>query len=98
MIRTDHHSEVNRLKKHQRIDTGLSREQSEGVVAILNRLLADETVLYAKARDFHWNVAGPHFHDLHVFFQSQYEELAVIGDDVAERARAMGGRAMGTLQ
>lgn len=69
----------------------------EGVVEILNTLLADEFVLTTKTRNCHWNVTGPHFHDLHKFFDAQYEELDAILDDVAERARALGGHAAGTL-
>ena len=69
----------------------------EGVVEILNTLLADEFVLGTKTRNCHWNVTGSHFHDLHKFFDAQYEELDAILDDVAERARALGGHAVGTL-
>jgi starvation-inducible DNA-binding protein len=76
---------------------GLSETQTKGVVEILNNILADEYVLYTKTRSYHWNVRGPHFHDLHKFFESQYNELNEIVDDVAERARALGGPALGTL-
>lgn len=65
---------------------------------ILNTLLADEFVLYAKTRNYHWNVAGPQFNDLHKFFESQYDALESIVDDVAERARALGGKALGTIK
>jgi starvation-inducible DNA-binding protein len=78
--------------------TGFSPELAEGVIQILNRLLADEIVLYAKTRDYHWNLADPQFHDLHKLFESQYEELARIGDSVAERARKLGGLAHGSLE
>lgn len=76
---------------------GLTDDQREGVVRILNTVLADEYVLYTKTQNFHWNVVGPLFHDLHVFFKEQYTELAEIVDDVAERARSLGGPALGTL-
>ena len=73
-------------------------EKSRGsAVTILNRLLADEVVLGAKARNCHWNVTGPHFHDLHELFGSQYDALDGIMDEMAERARALGGHAVGTL-
>ena len=45
-----------------------------GVVKILNALLADEYVLYTKTRNYHWNVVGSQFNDLHKFFAAQYEE------------------------
>jgi starvation-inducible DNA-binding protein len=76
---------------------GLSPAQREGVVGILSKLLADEFVLYAKTRNYHWNVTGPRFNDLHKFFESQYDQLDEIIDDTAERARALGGHAIGTL-
>src|SRR5919108_1621840 len=79
------------------LNIGLSEEQREGVVAILNALLADEYVLYTKTRNYHWNVVGPRFNDLHKFFEAQYSALNDIVDDVAERARALGGRSLGTL-
>src|SRR5437660_12911044 len=75
---------------------GLSDEQREGVVNILNALLSDEYLLYTKTRNYHWNVTGPQFNDLHTFFEAQYETLNGVVDDVAERARTLGGRARGT--
>ena len=76
---------------------GLTDEQREGVVLILTTVLADEYLLYTKTRNYHWNVVGPQFNDLHRFFEAQYNELNTIVDDVAERARALGGKAIGTL-
>ncbi len=76
---------------------GLSDKERDAVVKILNAVLADEFVLYTKTRKFHWNVVGPLFNDLHKFFESQYEELEDIVDDVAERTRSLGGFALGTL-
>jgi len=77
---------------------GMTDKDCNGVVKALTALLADEYVLYTKTRNYHWNVVGPHFSDLHKFFESQYEELDDIVDEVAERARAVGGHAIGTLQ
>jgi starvation-inducible DNA-binding protein len=76
---------------------GISDSNREGVIRILNALLADEYVLYTKTRNYHWNVVGPQFNDLHKFFESQYEELDEIVDEVAERSRSLGGKAAGTL-
>jgi starvation-inducible DNA-binding protein len=75
----------------------LSDEQREGVVKILNLVLSDEYLLYTKTRNYHWNVTGPQFNDLHKFFEEQYSELNEIVDEVAERARSLGGWAFGTL-
>ena len=76
---------------------GINDTQRAAVVEILDTLLADEYLLYTKTRNHHWNVVGPQFHDLHKFFEAQYEELDGIVDEVAERARALGGNALGTL-
>jgi starvation-inducible DNA-binding protein len=79
------------------MNIGLNDSQRKPVVDILNRLLADEVLLYLKTRNFHWNVVGPQFSELHKFFEAQYDELDEIMDAVAERARALGGRAAGSM-
>jgi starvation-inducible DNA-binding protein len=79
------------------INIGLKDSQRKPVIDILNALLGDEVVLYIKTRNYHWNVEGPDFSETHKFFEAQYEELDEIMDEVAERARALGGRAAGSL-
>ena len=79
------------------MNIGLADEQRTGVVKILNTLLSDEYILYRKTRNYHWNVVGPQFNDLHRFFEEQYNELNGVVDEVAERDRAMGGNAFGTV-
>ena len=81
----------------EKINVGLSDEQRSGIVDSLNRLLADEHVLYIKTRNYHWNVVGPRFHSLHEFFEEVYDQLATIIDEVAESARQFGGFACGTM-
>lgn len=76
---------------------GITSQHLTAVAGILNALLADEFVLYVKTRNYHWNVTGPHFHDLHKFFEAQYEALDDVIDNVAERARALGAVAAGSL-
>jgi starvation-inducible DNA-binding protein len=76
---------------------GISDRNREGVVQILNAVLSDEFVLYTTTRNFHWNVVGLQFSELHTFFDAQYQELNTVVDEVAERTRALGGRALGTL-
>jgi starvation-inducible DNA-binding protein len=80
------------------VNIGIADASRDRVVATLNTLLADEFLLYTKSRNFHWNVTGPQFNDLHKFFEVQYEALDEVIDDVAERVRALGGRALGTLE
>lgn len=71
-------------------DIGISDENRKAVSAMLAALLADEVALYVATRGAHWNVVGPNFGALHGFFESQYEALDDILDDVAERIRALG--------
>ena len=68
------------------------------VASILNKLVADEYVLYTKTRNAHWNIQGHNFMELHKFFQEQYEALDIIIDDVAERIRSLGHFALGSLK
>ncbi len=75
----------------------ISDSNRKGSAAILNVLLADEYVLYTKTRNYHWHVTGPHFQEYHKFFESQYEALDGIIDDVAERTRALGEKSSATL-
>jgi starvation-inducible DNA-binding protein len=80
------------------VDIGIPDDNRQKVIDILNTLLADEFLLYTKTRNYHWNVTGPQFNDLHKFFETQYEALDEVIDEVAERVRALGGRALGTLE
>jgi starvation-inducible DNA-binding protein len=74
---------------------GLTDETRLEVGQMLNLLLADESVLYATTRDYHWNVTGPNFHTLHLQFEAQYNQVADSIDQIAERARAIGVGARG---
>src|ERR1700748_1137246 len=76
---------------------GINDDHLLATSKLLNVVLADEFTLYAKTRNYHWNVTGPHFSDLHKFFESQYEQLDEIMDAVAERVRMLGHYALGTL-
>jgi starvation-inducible DNA-binding protein len=76
---------------------GISEENRQSVSVELVKLLADEFVLYTKTRNAHWNVEGPDFHSMHLFFESQYEQLDEIMDGVAERIRQIGHYAPATL-
>ncbi len=81
----------------KKINIGITKDHLASLVQILNSLLADEYVLYTKTRNFHWNVTGINFQELHKFFEAQYDELNIMIDDFAERVRALGGVASGSL-
>lgn len=80
-----------------KISIGLNDEQRAGVAALLRKTLADEFVLYTKTRKYHWNVEGMRFHDLHKFFEAQYDEIAENIDEAAERIRMLGHYSPGSL-
>jgi starvation-inducible DNA-binding protein len=77
---------------------GISPENLFAVSQALAHILADEFVLYTKTRNAHWNVEGHDFHAMHVFFETQYEQLDDTMDQVAERIRALGHYAPARLQ
>lgn len=80
------------------IQIGLDEQSRQSMATQLNALLSNEYVLYTKTLKFHWNVVGPFFGPLHALFQTQYEQLSENIDRVAERVRALGFLAYGTLQ
>ena len=65
-------------------------------VDALSRLLADSYTLYLKTHNSHWTVTGPMFTTLHTLFETQYTELALAVDEIAERIRAVGAVAPGS--
>ncbi|MDX2099387.1 MAG: Dps family protein [Leptolyngbyaceae cyanobacterium bins.59] len=78
------------------IDIGISEQDRADIAAGLSRLLADTYTLYLKTHNFHWNVTGPMFQTLHLMFETQYTELALAVDLIAERIRSLGFPAPGT--
>ena len=79
-----------------RIDIGIKDKDRKAIADGLSRLLADTYTLYLKTHNFHWNVTGPMFQTLHLMFETQFNELALAVDLVAERIRALGYPAPGT--
>ena len=77
---------------------GITEANRLAVATALSKLLSDEFVLYTKSRNAHWNVEGPDFHSMHLFFEAQYEALDDIMDGVAERIRMLGHYSPGTLK
>ena len=74
------------------------RLDPDAVTHELGRLLADTFTIATKTQGYHWNVIGPHFRDLHLMFEEQYVELAAAIDVIAERIRALGAFAPGSLR
>jgi starvation-inducible DNA-binding protein len=78
------------------INIGISEQDRQAIAGGLARLLADSYTLYLKTHNYHWNVTGPQFNTLHQMFETQYSELAVAVDEIAERIRALGEWAPGS--
>ena len=77
---------------------GIPEDHLQAIGHELNRVLADEFVLYTKTRNYHWNVEGSNFMEMHKFYESQFEALDEIIDDVAERVRSIGHYSEGRLK
>ena len=80
------------------IDIGINTADRERIAEGLKRLLADSYTLYLQTHNFHWNVTGPQFRELHLMFEEHYTELAVAVDNIAERIRTLDVPAPGTYQ
>lgn len=80
------------------MDIGISEADRAAIAEGLKALLADSYTLYLQTHNFHWNVTGPQFRELHLMFEEHYTELATAVDDVAERIRTLGVAAPGTYK
>lgn len=80
------------------IDIGINEENRLKIAEGLKKLLADSYTLYLQTHNFHWNVTGPQFRELHLMFEEHYTELAIAVDDIAERIRTLDVAAPGTYQ
>jgi starvation-inducible DNA-binding protein len=80
------------------INNGIDAETRTRISEGLSSLLADTYTLYLKTHNYHWNVTGPMFQTLHLMFETQYNELALAVDLIAERIRALGAKAPGSYR
>jgi starvation-inducible DNA-binding protein len=77
---------------------GFNSEESNRVVDQLNELLCNLHVHYQKLRNYHWNVTGPDFFDIHEQFEQEYEEVKLEIDEIAERIRVFGKTPISTMR
>ncbi len=80
------------------IDIGINEEDRVKIADGLKHLLADSYTLYLQTHNFHWNVTGPQFRELHLMFEEHYTELATAVDEIAERIRTLDVPAPGTYK
>lgn len=79
-------------------DLGFIKAESKEVVEKLNKLLANYQIHYQKLRNFHWNVKGGDFFDIHEQFQIEYTSAQAFMDEIAERIRTFGSTPFSTLK
>src|ERR1700686_3171 len=79
------------------IPTDLNREGVVEITAGLRQLLADAFVLFLKTKNFHWHMTGQHFRDYHLLLDEQAVQIFAMTDDIAERARKIGGTTLRSI-
>ena len=86
------------MSAQQQVNIGIDANAREQIANGICHVLADSYTLYLMTHNFHWNVTGPHFRNLHLQFEEQYTELATAVDEIAERIRTLGYPAPGTYK
>src|SRR5512143_3743485 len=86
------------MSKTAAINIGIAEKDRKKIASGLEHMLADTYTLYLKTHNFHWNVTGPMFQTLHLMFMTQYNEIWLAVDPVAERIRALGFPAPGSYK
>jgi starvation-inducible DNA-binding protein len=76
----------------------IAADAREKLVELLNARLADSFDLYSQLKQAHWNVKGPDFIQLHELYDDIAESVLGFVDELAERATALGGLALGTAR
>jgi starvation-inducible DNA-binding protein len=88
-------------KRHEQAAWGVASDLGRDAVAAisnnLRQLLADVFALYMKTKNFHWHMTGRHFRDYHLLLDEQAEQLFAMTDDIAERARKLGGTTLHSI-
>jgi starvation-inducible DNA-binding protein len=86
-----------REKAALKTPTDLSHESVAEISDALRQLLADVFALYLKTKNFHWHMSGRHFRDYHLLLDEQSEQIFAMTDDIAERARKIGGTTLRSI-
>src|SRR5712675_128014 len=80
-----------------RTPTDLAPDATKDIAAAFTALLADMFALYAKTKNFHWHISGPHFRDYHLMLDDQAAQIFGTTDIIAERVRKIGGTPLDML-
>src|ERR1700740_3175028 len=79
------------------VPTDLSGSGVTEIAGALRQLLADVFALYMKTKNFHWHMSGRHFRDYHLLLDEHAEQIFAMTDDIAERARKVGGTTLHSI-
>jgi starvation-inducible DNA-binding protein len=79
------------------VATDLSPDAVAQISDALRPLLADVFSLYLKTKNFHWHMTGRHFRDYHLLLDEHADQIFAMTDDIAERARKIGGRTLHSI-
>jgi starvation-inducible DNA-binding protein len=79
------------------LKTDIAAKGVDEISGELRHLLADVFAIYVKTKNFHWHVSGPHFRDYHLLLDEHSEQIYAMTDDVAERARKLGGTTLHSI-
>jgi len=75
----------------------LSHDAVREISNNLRELLADVFGLYLKTKNFHWHMSGTHFRDYHLLLDEHAGQVFAMTDDIAERARKIGGTTLRSI-
>ena len=90
-------SSATKMKNFSDTATDLSGDAVVEISGSLRKLLADVFTLYVKTKNFHWHMTGPHFRDYHLLLDEQATQIFAMTDDIAERARKIGGKTLRSI-
>lgn len=88
---------ITSLRAELQTPTDLKANAVRDVPAALRALLADVFALYLKTKNFHWHMSGSHFRDYHLLLDEQSDQIFAMTDDIAERARKIGGTTLRSI-
>jgi starvation-inducible DNA-binding protein len=88
---------VTQMKNFSETATDLSSDAVVQISDALRKLLADVFTLYVKTKNFHWHMSGKHFRDYHLLLDEHATQIFAMTDDIAERARKIGGRTLRSI-
>lgn len=90
-------TQVGKRQKSPNALSDLGGVAVEEICDALRPLLADVFVLYVKTKNFHWHMRGRHFRDYHLLLDEHAEQIFGMTDEIAERARKLGGRTLHSI-